>query len=106
MKKQILIFALFLIGCQTTSVTNFEECLAAGNPAMESYPRQCRHGDQTFTEIIAESDSHICTAEEKAAEICTLDYTPVCGDNGRTYGNGCQACASGQIDSYVPGECS
>jgi len=34
----------------TSQVTNFEECVAAGNPVMESYPRQCRHGDTTFTE--------------------------------------------------------
>lgn len=33
-------------------VTNFEECVNAGNPIMESYPRQCRHGDKTFVEII------------------------------------------------------
>ncbi len=33
-------------------ITNFEECIAAGNPAMESYPRQCRDSisDKTFTE--------------------------------------------------------
>lgn len=34
------------------AVTNFEECAAAGNPIMESYPRQCRHGNQSFTENI------------------------------------------------------
>src|SRR3989344_8105207 len=28
-----------------SSVTNFEECVAAGNPVMESYPRQCRSAD-------------------------------------------------------------
>ncbi len=33
-------------------VTNFKECLAAGNPAMESYPRQCRHEDRTYIEKI------------------------------------------------------
>ncbi len=33
-------------------VSNFKECVAAGNPVMESYPRQCRHGDQNFTENI------------------------------------------------------
>jgi hypothetical protein len=33
-------------------VTNFEECVAAGNPVMESYPRQCRAGDQNFVEEI------------------------------------------------------
>lgn len=26
-------------------ITNFEECAAAGNPVMESYPRQCRSAD-------------------------------------------------------------
>jgi hypothetical protein len=35
------------------TVTNFEECIEAGNPAMESYPRQCKHGDKTFTEEIS-----------------------------------------------------
>ncbi len=33
-------------------VTNFEECVEAGNPVMESYPRQCRHGDEKFVEDI------------------------------------------------------
>jgi hypothetical protein len=36
------------------SVTNFEECVAAGNPVMESYPRQCRHGEQTFVEDVGQ----------------------------------------------------
>jgi len=34
------------------TVTNFEECVAAGNPVMESYPRQCRAGDKNFIEYI------------------------------------------------------
>lgn len=32
------------------AVTDFESCAAAGNPVMESYPRQCRAGNTTFTE--------------------------------------------------------
>ena len=36
-----------------TVVANFEECVAAGNPVMESYPRQCRAANgQTYTENI------------------------------------------------------
>jgi hypothetical protein len=33
-------------------ITSFDECIAAGNPAMESYPRQCRDPltGRTFTE--------------------------------------------------------
>lgn len=37
---------------QKPLATNFEECEAAGNLVMESYPRQCRAGGQTFTESI------------------------------------------------------
>lgn len=36
-------------------VTNFEECVAAGNAVMESYPRQCRSKDgRLFIEEIAQ----------------------------------------------------
>lgn len=34
------------------SVTNFEECLALGYPILESYPRQCKAPNRTFTENI------------------------------------------------------
>jgi len=34
-------------------ITNFEDCINAGNPIMESYPRQCRTEDgKNFVEII------------------------------------------------------
>jgi len=37
------------------TINNFEECIAAGNPAMESYPRQCRTPDgEHFVESIQE----------------------------------------------------
>jgi len=48
---------------------------------------------------------HVCTAEEKAAQVCTMEYMPVCGNDGVTYGNKCAACSSG-IDSWVSGECA
>ena len=47
----ILVFRNFL---NQGEITNFEECIAAGNPVMESYPRQCRDPmtDRTFVEVI------------------------------------------------------
>jgi len=51
---------------------------------------------------------HACTEEEKQAEICTLEYMPVCGfkpdGTSKTYGNGCQACAD-DVDYWELGEC-
>jgi len=57
MKKSILLATLLLAGAgcfQTEAkITSFEECAAAGYPIMESYPRQCRAGGQTFVEAVA-----------------------------------------------------
>ena len=41
----------------TVVVKSFQECVAAGNPVMESYPRQCRHSDQVFTEPIRSEET-------------------------------------------------
>jgi len=54
----------------------------------------------------SEAEVITCTEEQKAAEMCTMDYTPVCGDDGVTYGNACMACASGNIGTYTAGECA
>ena len=35
-----------------TIITNFTECVEAGNPIMESYPRQCNYKGQTFAEFV------------------------------------------------------
>jgi hypothetical protein len=46
-----------------------------------------------------------CTEEQKSAEICTMEYMPVCGNDDITYGNACGACSAEGVDSYVEGEC-
>ena len=67
MKKYILFGILLIIifsGCEQKAITNLEECIAAGNPAMESYPRQCRANEQTFVEVI-ETTNLKADCEEK-----------------------------------------
>ncbi len=46
-----------------------------------------------------------CPKEFLEAETCTMEYAPVCGDDGVTYGNACVACSSGKITHYAVGEC-
>ncbi len=38
-------------GTADGNISSFEECVAAGNPVMESYPRQCRAQDQIFVSL-------------------------------------------------------
>ncbi len=63
MKKAIFIIGiialLFLASCSEgpekkveKRIASFDECVAAGNPVMESYPRQCRADGELFVEKI------------------------------------------------------
>jgi hypothetical protein len=59
----------------------------------------------------------LCSPESKLAEICTADYSPVCGivevqcvttpcdPIPQTFGNACGACAQGGAISYTEGSC-
>jgi hypothetical protein len=43
----------------------------------------------------------VCTTKP---ELCTQDYTPVCGCDGKTYSNACHAARAG-VSIVHPGEC-
>ncbi|MDD1660575.1 MAG: hypothetical protein LUQ62_05150 [Methanomicrobiales archaeon] len=49
---------------EASAIGSFEECVAAGYPVMERYPRQCRvPGGPTFTEVIGgQMTEALCTA--------------------------------------------
>ena len=111
-------------------IASFEECAAAGNPVLGSYPRQCRTVDgQHFVEDIEDDDSTpgggnaqagtVACAVEQRGVFCTQQYEPVCGLIrvrvqcittpcpliSKTFGNACTACSNEFVESYTEGEC-
>ena len=116
-------------------ITNFQECVEAGNPVMESYPRQCRDGDKVFVEEIigGQRDEHGCLGPagytynetlngcvrkwEQSGEVyCSLEsrevgdcialYEPVCGyPESKEYSNSCFACMNEGVNYWVKGNC-
>jgi len=87
--------------CVDGKVNNFKECIAKGNPVMESYPRQCINNNQTFTEII----ENFCSTKELGG-ICMTLYDPVCGyPIKETFSNSCFACQNQEVVYWIQGEC-
>ena len=125
---KLFFFILFFVllsfsGClrqvevnEVKEITSFEECIKAGNPVMESYPRQCIAGGKTFVEVI-EKEIFFCSPEQRNAEACIALYNPVCAKVNvqcirapcppinETFSNSCHACANPLVESYVLGEC-
>jgi hypothetical protein len=79
--------------CGVNGETFSNSCFAEAEGIEIAYEGEC------------DKQEFICTPEQKEVVVCYMLYAPVCGNNGVTYGNDCIACSSGEIDSYVMGEC-
>jgi len=97
-------------------INSFEECVAAGNPVMESYPRQCRTLDgKHFVESLSEQEQceiagglwEIWGNISNATNSCnpaTSDAGKVCTDSSQCQ-SFCQANQGAQINSEEAGTC-
>ncbi len=65
---------------QPAMITNFEECVAAGNPVMESFPEQCVANNQTFTKPISSYQECI-----SAGHMMLKSDPPRCEADGRMF---------------------
>lgn len=83
--------------CGTDGITYSNTCFLEIASVELAYEGECNS-----TNVSAEAQ--VCTEEQKQADFCTMEYAPVCGNDGQTYGNKCVACAEG-IDYYFEGEC-
>ncbi|MDH5697336.1 MAG: hypothetical protein OEY54_02280 [Nitrosopumilus sp.] len=105
--------------CKPTTIskaTNFEECVAEGNPVMESYPRQCRTIDgKHFVEALSEKEQcrtsgglwGIWGNAVESTEQCnppTTDAGKQCTDTSQCQSY-CQAKDGSEINSENSGTC-
>ncbi len=101
---------------ETAYINSFEFCVAAGNPVMESYPRQCRsvHGNH-FVETLSEKEE--CemvgglwgiwgnmVGQAATCNPATSDAGLECTDSSQCK-SFCQANEGAQIGSEESGEC-
>lgn len=99
--KTITLIMAFLLGIvglfvtlkplQSAVVNSFEECVEAGYPVMESYPRQCRTSDgRSFVETVP--------PDSMAPEKPTGDSDVVCAMDVRQ-------CPDGTYVGRIPPDC-
>ncbi|MFC2143288.1 hypothetical protein ACFLQN_02720 [Candidatus Aenigmatarchaeota archaeon] len=82
-----LFISVLVAGCiqDSSEITNFEECLAAGYDIMESHPRQCVFGDQIFVEEITLSIEEAISLAGPCLEEGTLTENAIHNENTNTW---------------------
>jgi len=101
------------------NIESFDDCVEAGFPVMESYPRQCNANGKTFTEEIKNQEVQFTECVERT-DRCTKELHKVCAvaDNGIRCitepcqstdvvdkSNPCMACSDEEVFGYYEGSC-
>ena len=82
--------------CANNWKTYKNSCFACNEPLVETF---------TFGQCENDVGVKYCTAFQKSADVCTMQYEPVCGSDSKTYWNSCVACQSETVESYTIWEC-
>lgn len=75
----------------TSKITDFDSCAAAGNPVMESYPRKCSTPEgRTFTENVTGNEGAFCESDSEC--ILPMEYAIMsrCPYEARCVDNVCE----------------
>ncbi len=69
------------------AVYDFQSCIEAGNPAMESFPRQCRAGSMTYTEVLEMTieEARTIAQESECTQQGTLEQEAFYNENTYTW---------------------